>query len=153
MRHASIRDLKAIYRHFQSRKDVFPHIRQDRLKRRIEALQCVYEGGVIIVYQQYKKRTWVGDTQVPAGAMMLHQILNSNQFNGEGRRVFWKFVDEIVSPSGGDLYLTVRKENAVACRFYERHGMTVAGTAAWKNSTIPGLVYRLSPQTRRTPLT
>jgi len=37
---------------------------------------------------------------------------------------------------------------AVACRFYKRHGMKVVGTVAWKNRTIPGLVYRLSPQMR-----
>jgi ribosomal protein S18 acetylase RimI-like enzyme len=52
-------------------------------------------------------------------------------------------VDEVVKPSGGNLYLSVRKENSVACRFYERHGMKVAGTVDWKNGTILGLVYRL----------
>jgi len=74
---------------------------------------------------------------------MLHQILNSGQFNGAGSRVFRQFVEEVVKPSGGDLYLTVRKQNLVACRFYERNGMKVAGTVAWKNRTMPGLVYRL----------
>jgi hypothetical protein len=144
MRHASLRDLNAIYSHFQAHRDIFPHIRQDGLKRRIEAGQCVYQQGVTIVYQRYKKTTCVGDVQVPAGAIMLHQILNSRQFNGAGRRVFRRFVDEIVEPSGGDLYLTVRKENAVARRFYERHGMKVVGTVAWKKRTIPGLVCRLT---------
>jgi len=33
---------------------------------------------------------------------------------------------------------------AVACRFYERHCMKVASAVAWKNGTIPGLVYRLT---------
>jgi hypothetical protein len=41
--------------------------------------------------------------QLPAGAIMLHQILNTNQFNGAGQRVFRLFVDEIVKPSGGDI--------------------------------------------------
>jgi hypothetical protein len=72
-------------------------------------------------------------------------------FNGAGRRVFKQFVAEIVESSSSDLYLTVRKENAVARRFYERHGMKVAGIMAWKNGTIPGLVYRLSPRMHRTP--
>lgn len=144
MRHATARDLKTIFRHFQSRKDVFPHIRQDRLKRRIESRQCIYESGVVITYQKYRKRTRVGDVQIPAGAIMLHQILNANQFNGAGRKVFRKFVNEVVKPSDGDLYLSVRKENAVACSFYKRQGMSVAGTVAWKRGTIPGLVYRLS---------
>jgi hypothetical protein len=144
MRHASLRDLKAIYRHFQAHRDVFPHIRQDGLKRRIEAGQCVYQDGVVITYQQYRKRTRVGEVQIPAGGIMLHQILNSGQFNGAGRKVFQQFVDEIVKPSGGDLYLSVRKGNGVACEFYERHGMKVEGTVAWKNRTVPGLVYRLT---------
>jgi len=144
MRHANLRDLKTVYRHFQSHRNVFPHTRQDALKRRIEAQQCVYQDGVVITYQRYKKRTKVGDVQIPAGSIMLHQILNSNQFNGAGQKVFRQFVDEIVKSSGGDLYLSVRTENAIACRFYERHGMTVAGTVAWKKKKIPGLVYRLS---------
>jgi hypothetical protein len=148
MKHATLDDLKEIYGHFQKRKDVFPHIRQDALKRRIEAHQCVYQDGVVIIYQQYRKRTRVGEVQIPAGAIMLHQILNSGQFNGAGRKVFQQFVDEIVRPSGGDLYLTVRRENRIACQFYERNGMKVEGTVAWKNGTILGLVYRLSPQTR-----
>jgi len=144
MRHASLRDLKAIYKHFQSHRDVFPHIRQDALRRRIEARQCVYQDGVVIIYQQYRKRTRVGDVQIPSGAIMLHQILNSAQFNGAGGRVFRQFVAEIVKPSGGDLYLSVRRDNAVARRFYELHGMTVAGTVAWSSGTIPGLIYKIS---------
>ena len=146
MRHASLRDLKAIYRHFHSHRDVFPHIRQDALKRRIEAHQCVYQDGVAITFQKYRKKTRVGEVDIPVGSVMLHQIVNGSQFNGAGRRVFKQFVVEIVKPSGGDLYLSVRRENAVARRFYERHGMKVVGTVAWKNRTIPGLVYRLRNQ-------
>jgi hypothetical protein len=143
MRHASLRDLKVIYRYFHSHRDVFPHVRQDGLKRRIEAHQCIYQDGVVITFQRYRKRTRVGDVQVPAGAIMLHQILNSQQFSGKGGEVFEGFVREIVKPSGGDLYLSVRRENVVARRFYVRHGMKVAGTVVWKNETIPGLVYCL----------
>jgi len=144
MRHASLRDLKAIYRHFQAHRDVFPHVRLDALRRRIEAHQCIWQDGVVITYQRYRKRTRVGDVQIPGGAIMLHQILNTQQFSGAGRRVFLKFVDEVVKPSDGELYLTVRKQNKVACSFYERNNMMVVGTVAWKNSTIPGLVYRLT---------
>jgi hypothetical protein len=120
---------------------VFPHIRQDALLRRILAGQCIYLDGVVITYQQYKKRTRVGDVDVPRGAIMLHQIVNSKQFSGAGGRVFEKFCDEVVAPSGGDLYLTVRRANRTACAFYERHGMKVVGTVAWSAGRIPGLVY------------
>jgi hypothetical protein len=99
--------------------------------------------GVVVTYQRYVKRTRVGDVQIPAGSFMLHQILNSGQFNGAGSRVFRQFIEQVVKPSGGDLYLTVRKDNKTACDFYERQGMKVAGTVDWKNGTIPGLVYRL----------
>lgn len=143
MKHATLFDLKEIYAQFQKRKDVFPHVRHDKLKRMIEAGLVIWQDGVVITYQRYKKRTRVGEVDIPAGAIMLHQIVNSSQFNRAGGRVFEQFVAEIVEPSGGDLYLSVRKENVVACRFYERQGMEVVGTVAWKNRTIPGQVYRL----------
>ena len=142
MRHATVADLKEIYRHFQKRKDVFPHVRQDKLQRMIEKGQVVWQDGVVVTYQQYKKRTRVGEIDVPAGAIMLHQILNCQQFSGRGGRVFEQFVEEIVKPSGGDLYLSVRKENVVACSFYRHHGMSVVGKVAWSGGTLPGLVFR-----------
>jgi hypothetical protein len=144
MKHATLSNLKEICKEFQKRKDVFPHVRQDKLRRMIEAGQVVWQDGVIVTYQQYRKRTRVGEVDIPAGAIMLHQILNSRKFSGAGGRVFEQFVEEIVKPSGGDLYLSVREENAVACSFYERHGMSVAGKVAWSGGTLPGLVYRMA---------
>jgi hypothetical protein len=86
MKYATPDDLKEIYGHFLKRKDVFPHVRQDKLKRFIEAGLMIWQDGVVITYQQYKKRTKVGEVQIPAGAIMLHQILNSQQFSGRGSR-------------------------------------------------------------------
>jgi len=146
MQLAKLSHLKEIFGHFQGHRDVFPHVRQDSLKRRIEAQQCIYQDGVIITFQQYRRCIRVGDVKVPAGAIMLHQIVNSGQFNGAGGRVFERFVEEIVKPSGGDLYLSVRKENTVACQFYERNGMVLVGTVFWSAGTILGLVYRFSPK-------
>jgi len=142
MRYATLDDLKEIYRFMQAHEEL-QHVRQDKLKKRIEASQCIYQDDVAITFQQYKKRTRVGDLDIPAGSIMLHQIVNGKQFSGAGGRVFKQFVEEIAQPSGGDLYLSVRRENTVACQFYERQGMTVAGALAWKNGTILGLVYRL----------
>jgi hypothetical protein len=144
MNYAKLSDLKEIYGHFQKRKDVFPHVRQDKLRKRIEAGQCIYQDSVAITFQIYKKRTRVGDLDIPAGSVMLHQVVNGEQFSGAGGRVFEQFVKEIVRPSGGDLYLSVRKENAVACLFYERHGMSVVGKVVWANGTLPGLVYKMA---------
>ncbi len=140
MRYAALDDLKAIARAMHAHEEL-KHVRQDKLKKRIEARQCIYQEGVVITFQQYKKRTRVGTLDIPAGSIMLHQIVNSDQFSGSGGRIFDLFVEEIVRPSGGDLYLSVRKENAVACSFYERHGMTVAGTVSWSGGTLPGVIY------------
>jgi hypothetical protein len=142
VKHATLSDLKEIYRHFQKRKDVFPHARQDKLQEMIEKGQVVWQDGVAITYQKYKKCTRVGDVQIPAGAIMIHQIVNSHQGNGKGSVVFEDFVAEVVLPSGGDLYLSVREENAVARTFYERHGMNVVGKVVWSGGTLPGLVYK-----------
>jgi hypothetical protein len=144
MNHATLPDLKEIYWQFHKRKDVFPHVRRDRLQRMIEKGLVIWQDGVVITYQRYKKSTRVGDLDIPKGAIMLHQILNSRQFSGKGGEVFEQFVREIVRPSGGDLYLSVRKENTVACAFYERHGMQVVGKVAWSGGLIPGLVYGLA---------
>jgi len=144
MNHATLADLKEIYWQFQKRKDVFPHVRRDRLQRMIEEGLVIWQDGVVITYQQYKKTTRVGDLDIPAGSVMLHQILNSNQFSGKGGKVFEQFMCEIVQPSGGNLYLSVRKENAVARAFYERHGMHVVGRVAWSGGSLPGLVYGLA---------
>jgi hypothetical protein len=145
MQHATIDNLKEIYRAFQQYKEIFPFKRQDKLKREIEKGQVIWQDGVVIVYQQYKKATDVGSVKIPRGSIMLHQILNSNQFSGKGGKVFDQFVREIVKPSGGDVYLSVRESNAVARDFYERHGMKVVGKVSWSQGTLPGLVYRLTP--------
>jgi len=142
MRLAKTSELKSIYKLFASRRDIFPHVRQDTLKRRIEAGQCIFQDSVALTFQKYRKRTRVGDLDICAGSIMLHQILSENPRNGFGSRVFDQFFDEIVVPSGGDLYLTVRTENTAACQFYERHGMKVVGKVAWSGGAIPGLIYR-----------
>ena len=43
MNHANLADLKEIYAQFQKRKDVFPHVRQDKLRGMIEASQVVWQ--------------------------------------------------------------------------------------------------------------
>ncbi len=67
MRHAKLSHLKEIYGHFQSHREVFSHVRQDTLRCRIEAHQCIWQDGVIVVHQQYKKRTRIGYDQRSLG--------------------------------------------------------------------------------------
>jgi hypothetical protein len=145
MRFATLDDLREVARAMRAHEEL-RHVRQDKLRKRIEAGQCIYDEGVVITFQIYKKKTRVGNLDIPRGSVMLHQIVNAKQFSGAGGRVFKKFVEEIVKPSGGDVYLSVRKANTVACSFYERHGMEIVGKVNWsqKGSPLPGLVYKLS---------
>jgi hypothetical protein len=142
LRQAVPSEADEIYSAFRKRADIFPFMRKDKIQGRIARGQCIFDDGVIITYQRYKKPTRVGSVQIPHGSIMLHQILNSKQFSGAGRSIFEKFFNQIVVPSGGDLYLSVREENTVARAFYERHGMSVVGSVTWKNGSLPGTVYR-----------
>ena len=139
LRHAKESELKEVYTIFYKRRDIFPHIRFDYIKRMILAGQCVYQDGVVITYQIYKKNTRVGSVLIPKGSIMLHQILNSGQFNGAGGKIFQQFCTDIVN--GGDLYLAVRENNQVARDFYVRHGMKLVGDIVWDNGTMPGCIY------------
>ena len=104
MHHATPDQLKEILS-FSAPIPRSSHIRQDALQHRIDAGQCVSEDGVVITYQPYQKRTRGGTVDVPVGAVMLHQIVNSNQFNGSAARVFERSCGEAVWPAGGQLSL------------------------------------------------
>ncbi len=85
MQLAKVFQLKEIVRVFQSWRSVFPHVRQDYLKRKILAKECVYHNGVIITFNQYKVRVALGSVTIPKGSYIIHQIVNSKQGNGEAR--------------------------------------------------------------------
>ncbi len=142
MRLALLEELKEIYGHFVARKDMFPHVRQDSIERRIVAGQCVYQEGVVITFQKYLKATRIGTVLVPKGAIMLHQIVNGQQYSGAGSRVFEEFFRDTAVATRSDLYLCVRKDNEVACAFYRRRKMTIVGTVDWSAGALPGLVFR-----------
>ena len=143
MRHATLADLNIVYGHFQNRRDWFAHVRKDKLERQIDAGQCIYQDGVVITYQRYKRAGKVvqaSNVRAQAGDVIIHQILNSNQFNGAAGKVFDQFMEEM---KGSMVYLAVRHDNKVARSFYERHGMSDAGKASWADGSILGRIYSL----------
>jgi ribosomal protein S18 acetylase RimI-like enzyme len=68
---------------------------------------------------------------------MLHQILNSAPFNGAAKRVFNNFLEMVQA----DVYLSVRQDNTIARKFYERNGMYRVGSVSWSKGSIPGVIY------------
>lgn len=134
---------KEIYEIFKKYKAIFPHIRQDYLKRMIAAGNVIFEDGVVIVYQKYKKKTRLGDYSAKAGTYMLHQIVNANVGNGNTEKVFNNFLAKVIDDESDGIVLTVRANNGRACKFYEQMSFEKVGTISWKSGEIPGVVYFL----------
>ena len=72
------------------------------------------------------------------GAYQIHQIINSNKGNGNAANVIKMFFDYIDS----DVFLTVRKDNNIANRFYRKVGMDLVGQISWSNKTKKGNVWK-----------
>jgi len=142
LRQATPSDLNVICKAFQARRDVFPHVRADYVRRACEQGRCFYDSGVVIIWQQYVKAVRLGDVTVPQGNVILHQILNATNERGTAAAVFQRFCEFVTSLGVNvNLYLTVRESNQRARRFYEKLGMRSIGRIAWAKGTIPGVIY------------
>ena len=136
MYHAQISDFETVKEIFYLHKKWFPHIRTDYLKRMIARGQVVLDKGVIITYNVYKRKTRIGDVLCQPDDVILHQIVASKR-DGSASVVlndFFKFLNKRV-------FLSVRSENEIAKRFYEKNGMLKIGSISWARGTIPGDIY------------
>lgn len=138
---ATPRQARRVYEAFRSRREVFPHIRFDAIQRRCRDRECIFERGVALTFQRYRRGVWLGSVLVPAGSVVLHQIVSTKE-RGAADDVFVRFSDMVRQRFGSDIYLTVRETNGWARQFYERHGMREIGEVAWRSGTLVGVVYR-----------
>ena len=60
MNHATIDNLDEIMDVFKQYKDIFPHIRSDKIQRMIESNNVVWEEKVLITYNHYQRKQRVG---------------------------------------------------------------------------------------------
>lgn len=134
---AEFTDFDAVVNVFKSQKKLFPHIRLDYITRMIVDSKCVFEDGVVIMFNRYKRNNPIGDVLAQKGTYTIKQIVNSNPGNGAAERVMKKFMDHV----GVDIFLSVRADNTRAIRFYERNNFEKIGSIAWKQGTIPGCVF------------
>ena len=142
-------DFEKVYAIFKKYAPIFPHIRTDYLMRRIKAQEMVFENGVVITFHIVKSRYRLGDAEyMKRGDCVLHQIVNDVVGNGQSSKMFLKFFNEMKT----DIFLTVRKDNLQANKFYKKMGMELIGDEhntliRWSNDTLPGNVYvkRLEP--------
>jgi len=141
LRLAEISELKGIVHIFQSWRTVFPHVRQDYIKRKILASECVYQEGVVITFNRYKVKVTLGTVTIPKGSYIIHQIVNAKQGNGCASRVLDRLCD-VVARDSEDVYLTVREDNTLARAFYRYKRFEEAGEITWANGALPGMIYR-----------
>ena len=137
LNHAKDSDFDTVWNIFKNNKKYFPHIRTDYLKRNIARGQVVLDQDVIIVYNIYKRKQRLNDDILAQpGDCILHQIVAKNR-NGSAKEVlnrFFKYINTRV-------FLSVRSENDIAKKFYEKNGMLKIGNTSWAKGTVPGDIY------------
>ena len=92
LNHATVDDYEEIMDVFKQHKELFPHIRGDKVMRQIEDKNVVWEDGVLITWNRYKRKQRVGEYQAHKGDCILHQIAARDQGNGSAKKVFEKFI-------------------------------------------------------------
>mgnify|MGYP003139369419 FL=1 len=106
----------------------------------------IFENDVIISYNIYKRKQKLNKPyynketnkviEAQPGDCILHQIVAKVR-NGSAKTVFNKFLRYINTR----VFLTVRSENMIAKRFYEKNGMSRIGGTSWSKGSIPGDIY------------
>lgn len=122
---------------FKKHKSIFPHIRQDYIFNMLKSKKCWSKNGIIIMFNQYKRNNKIGNITAPIGSFTIKQIVNESIGNGNAAIE----LEDFVKFCNSDIYLSVRKDNTRAISFYKKYGFTEVGLIAWKNGTIPGLVF------------
>ena len=140
MNYATIDNFDEVWNIFQNNKEWFPHVRTSHVRNRLSWGQVILQDGVVITQQQYKRNGKIGkdsDVKIEKGDYIIHQIINSNPNNGNAKKVIEEYFDHV----NQNVYLTVRSENIVANRFYEKVGMTKVGYINWSKGKMKGNVW------------
>ena len=67
---------------------------------------------------------------------ILHQIVKGKDGNAR------KTIEDFFAYVNTNVYLTVRKDNTIANKFYDKVGMKQVGTISWAKGTMPGLIWK-----------
>ena len=138
---ATIDHLDEIFGHFYNCREWFPHIRKDYVERNIITHNVIYDHGIIIIFNKYKRRQRIGTIEAQRGDFILHQILNPYRNSAECKINASYVMRQFCIECATDVYLSVRKENDRACHFYLKNGFNQIGTISWQSGNLPGLVF------------
>ena len=137
MHHAGLSDFEEVKNIFYQYRDIFPHIRTDYLTRQIEGGHCILKDGIVITYNFYKRPQQIGTVLAAKFDCILHQIVKDTNKYTSASSVLKEFFEYVKT----DVWLSVRRDNAVAKKFYEKNGMKLVGECSWADETLPGDVY------------
>ena len=149
MIHAKEQDFEKVKDIFYQHKELFPHIRTDYMRRMIASGNLILDNDVIITYNYYKRnyklvRSSLGEMSqeiiMQPNDCILHQIAAKNR-NGSASEVLQRFFKW----TKRRVFLSVRSENVIAKRFYEKNGMKLIGKTSWTKdgvkNALPGDIY------------
>jgi len=122
------------------KKDYFPHIRNDYILNNIKRNKVIYEDGVVIIFNVYKRKQKIGDNVAEKDDVHLKQIFVNERGNKKTSEVFSKFINSFDTK----VWLSVREENIIARKFYEKNNMKKVGDISWSSGKIKGCVYCIS---------
>jgi len=142
MKLATLAQSTVVWDIFKKHRSIFPHIRTDYLKRQIVVKNVIFDEGVLIVKNEYKRKVKLNKKVFEKGTYIIHQIVNSVRGNGKATKVLKKFLNSLTNVRR--CILTVRKSNLVARKFYEKMGFKQVDTISWSNKTIKGIIYEIT---------
>ena len=149
MKLATIKDQSTLYNIFKQNKSIFPHIRTDYLKRQVNRKNVIFDDGVVIVKNEYKRQVTLNKKIFKKGTYIIHQIVNSIKGNGVAENILTRFLLDLQLNGVEKCILTVRESNIRARRFYKRLGFRKVDTISWSNNKIKGIVYSISLTPKR----
>ena len=138
MRLATLSDLNEIIRIRNLHRKVLPHLRNDKIKERINDRQVIFQDGVVIIFSIADKMRKIGDDTsiyVSKGSTILHQVFKDNNVVAGG------IIKQFLVSQPDDVYCSVRNDNVLAINRYEKLGLERIGHIKWKNGELDGSVY------------
>ena len=139
MIHAKDTDFDVVKDIFYQHKQWFPHIRTDYMRREIAKGHLILDNDVVITYNYYKRKQKIGNVQAQQGDCVLHQIAAKNK--GTASQVLQRFFKW----TNRRVFLSVRSDNLIAKKFYEKNDMKIVGQTSWTKdgvkNALPGDVY------------
>ena len=116
---------------------ILPHLYKQKFKLidRIKQGRVLYDGNCIIIFRKYKRSTKISlnsNVVVNRGDFTLNQIISNRIFRGGSERMLNQFIEFCKDNGGENIFLSVRRDNLVAIKFYKRNGFKFIDKTYWK---------------------